>query len=158
MSSMTFSGRSVLVSTIVAVVAMAGPAHGQQAATAPTPPPPPPPPVAAGEDDAEVIIITGSRIARPEIAFANPVETLSAVDIVQSGKTNLTELLVESPALVGSITSEQNSGSNTLGGGVGVNLLDLRNLGIARTLVLVNGRRHVNAFPGENSVDRPGRR
>lgn len=147
MSNMTFPCRFVWASAIV--VAVAGPAHGQQSAAAPATPAP----AEAGEVDPEVIVVTGSRIPRPEIAFANPVETLSAVEIVQSGKTNLTELLVESPALVGSITSEQNSGSNTLGGGVGVNLLDLRNLGTARTLVLVNGRRHVNAFPGENSVD-----
>jgi iron complex outermembrane receptor protein len=99
------------------------------------------------------IAITGSRVLRPEIALPSPVESFSAANILSSGKTNLTDFLTDSPALSGSVTNEQNSGSNTLGGGVGVNLLDLRNLGTARTLVLVNGRRHVSAFPGENSVD-----
>lgn len=104
-------------------------------------------------DDPAMMIVTGSRISRPEIEFANPVQTFSQATIQQSGRTNLTDLLVDSPALVGSLTNAQNAGSNTQNGGAGVNLLDLRNLGTARTLVLVNGRRHVNAFPGENSVD-----
>lgn len=133
------------------------------AQTPPAQPAPLPPPEAenvdptslapAAADEPEMMIVTGSRISRPEIEFANPVQTFSAATIQQSGRTNLTDLLVDSPALVGSITSADNSGSNTLGGGTGVNLLDLRNLGTERTLVLVNGRRHVNAFPGENSVD-----
>ena len=106
-----------------------------------------------GGDDAEAIIVTGSRILRPELAYSNPVQSLSAVTIEQSGETNLTEFLLESPALVGSLSNGRNSGSNAGFQTVGLNLLNLRNLGTQRTLVLVNGRRHVNAFPGENSVD-----
>lgn len=36
---------------------------------------------------------------------------------------------------------------------MGTSVLDLRNLRSQRTLVLVDGRRHVNAYSGENSVD-----
>lgn len=99
------------------------------------------------------IIVTGSRIARPELDNPNPVEVISAERIERSGDTNITEFLRDSPALVGSLSDQLNSGSNTGFQSVGLNLLDLRNLGTQRTLVLVNGRRHVNAFPGENSVD-----
>lgn len=99
------------------------------------------------------IIVTGSRIARPELDDPNPVEVISAERLERSGDTNITEFLRDSPALVGSLSDQRNSGSNTAFQSVGLNLLNLRNLGTQRTLVLVNGRRHVNAYPGENSVD-----
>lgn len=38
-------------------------------------------------------------------------------------------------------------------GAAGINRLDLRNLGTSRTLVLVNGRRHVTSSPGTYDVD-----
>lgn len=102
---------------------------------------------------ADEIVITGSRIARPEFSFANPVTSFTSAGIEQSGETNLTDFLTDSPALIGSTSNALSSGSNTGAQEVGLNLLNLRNLGTERTLVLVNGRRHVNAYPGENSVD-----
>ena len=38
-------------------------------------------------------------------------------------------------------------------GEVGLNLLDLRHLGVDRTLVLVDGRRHVAGLAGSAAVD-----
>ncbi|QPQ55162.1 TonB-dependent receptor [Allosphingosinicella flava] len=106
------------------------------------------------EADNQEIIVTGSRIARPELDFPNPVTTFSSETLEQSGQTNLTEFLSESPALISSQTSSQNSGSTTAAfGGTSINLLDLRNLGTNRTLVLVDGRRHVGGLPGTNAVD-----
>jgi outer membrane receptor protein involved in Fe transport len=100
------------------------------------------------------IVVTGSRIARPEFAFPNPIQAFTSENLEQSGETNLTEFLVDSPALLGSSTSADNAGSNTTSAlSVGGNFLDLRNLGIDRTLVLVNGRRHVGGFPGTAAVD-----
>jgi iron complex outermembrane recepter protein len=101
----------------------------------------------------EMLVVTGSRIVRPEIEYSAPVQSLTAANIEASGDINITEFLLDSPALVGSLGNQRNSGSNTFFGSVGIGLLDLRNLGTQRTLVLVNGRRHVNAYPGENSVD-----
>ncbi|MEI6486861.1 MAG: TonB-dependent receptor [Sphingomonadales bacterium] len=111
------------------------------------------PPAAAAEPDPEAIIVTGSRIVRPELSYSNPVQSLTAETLERSGDTNITDFLLDSPALVGSLSNGRNSGSNSSFQSVGLNLLNLRNLGTQRTLVLVNGRRHVNAFPGENSVD-----
>ncbi|WBY08489.1 TonB-dependent receptor plug domain-containing protein [Sphingomonas sp. 7/4-4] len=100
------------------------------------------------------IVVTGSRIARPELSLPNPVQVLSAETIEQSGKVNLTDFLVNSPALLGSQTSILSAGSNLSNAqAVGTNLLDLRNLGTARTLVLVDGRRHVAGAPGLAAVD-----
>lgn len=110
---------------------------------------------AADTDPQEEVVVTGSRIARPELSLPNPVQVLSAETIEQSGKTNLTDFLVNSPALLGSQSNIDAAGSSLLGGAqnVGVNLLDLRNLGASRTLVLVDGRRHVAGYPGIASVD-----
>lgn len=109
---------------------------------------------AAETDDAgAVIIVTGTRVARPELQSANPVVTVSSEAIAQSGLTNVTELLAQTPALFGSETNFDAAGSQARFGGAGVNLLDLRYLGPQRTLVLVNGRRHIAGVPGEAAVD-----
>jgi iron complex outermembrane recepter protein len=105
-------------------------------------------------DELEVAEITGTRIPRAPIDLANPIMSFDAENIGFSGRTNLTDLLMQAPALVSSTTNYDTAGSqsNSLGE-TGINLLDLRNLGTQRTLVLVNGRRHVAGMPGEASVD-----
>jgi outer membrane receptor protein involved in Fe transport len=99
----------------------------------------------------EVVEVTGSRITRPAEDSPNPVIAISAVEIEQSGLTNLTDILVQSPQLVSSITTSDSSGTSDYP--AGVNLLNLRNLGTDRTLVLVNGRRHIAGIPGSAAVD-----
>ena len=104
--------------------------------------------------EAGTIIVTGSRLQRnPEVAGANPVVTVDAETIERSGEINLTELLTETPALFNSEDNFDAAGSQARSGGAGVNLLNLRNLGAARTLVLVNGRRHIAGVSGEAAVD-----
>jgi outer membrane receptor protein involved in Fe transport len=111
------------------------------------------PPLETGPGTNE-IVVTGSRIARPEFAFPNPIQAYTAETIAQAGDTNITDFLVDSPALIGSTTSTDTAGSNLATGSLtGVNFLDLRNLGEKRTLVLVDGRRHVSSFQGVSSVD-----
>ncbi len=99
------------------------------------------------------IVVTGTRIRRSEEDFANPVVAISAEAIERSGRTNIADLLSKSPALVGSQVGALTGGSNTLFGETGVNLLDLRSLGVDRTLVLVDGRRHVAGVEGSAAVD-----
>lgn len=112
-------------------------------------------PAAQDQQPEAEIVVTGSRIARPELSLPNPVQVLTSETIQQSGKVNLTDFLVNSPALLGSQSNILAAGSNLTGGAqnVGVNLLNLRNLGANRTLVLVDGRRHVAGYPGIASVD-----
>ncbi|WP_081095306.1 TonB-dependent receptor domain-containing protein [Erythrobacter donghaensis] len=105
------------------------------------------------EDSGTAIIVTGTRIQRPEAATATPVVAITAENIVQSGINNVTELLAQTPALFGSETNFDAAGSQARTGAAGVNLLNLRNLGANRTLVLVNGRRHVAGVSGEAAVD-----
>jgi outer membrane receptor protein involved in Fe transport len=110
-------------------------------------------PLETGEGGNE-IVVTGSRIARPEFAFPNPIQAFTSETIEQSGDTNITDFLVDSPALLGSSTSADNAGSNTGSAlTVGGNYLNLRNLGTNRTLVLLDGRRHVAGVPGTAAVD-----
>jgi len=109
----------------------------------------------AAEESADegVIIVTGSRIARLEESAPNPIVSVTADTLQRSGQTNLTELLSQSPALLGSTRLSDAGGSTADFGAVGVNLLNLRNLGTERTLVLVNGRRHISGISGTASVD-----
>ncbi len=107
----------------------------------------------ADASNGEEIIVTGSRIRRPDFDSPSPVVSLGAATLQQSGTTNLTDFLTGFPALQGSSTSADNSGSGAGIGYTGLNLLDMRNLGTQRTLVLVDGRRHVASVPGTQAVD-----
>jgi iron complex outermembrane receptor protein len=108
-------------------------------------------PDAAGKPD---IVVTGSRIARPEFSRPNPIQSFNAETIKDVGATNITEFLQRSPALLGSLKSSDTAGSNLPSAQLtGVNELNLRNLGTQRTLVLVDGRRHIAAEPGSAAVD-----
>lgn len=102
------------------------------------------------------IVVTGSRITRPDYAAPNPVVSFGAEDLRQSGTTNVTTFLQRVPALTNSLDSTRTAGRSQPDGAlgqVGLNLLDLRGLGPNRTLVLVNGRRHVAGQPDTAAVD-----
>src|SRR5690606_8395463 len=101
----------------------------------------------------EAQVVTGTRIIRAVPETANPIVSYDAAQLAQSGFTNITDFLVDSPALVGSLTTSDTSGSGIGIGRVALNLLNLRNLGTDRTLVLVNGRRHIAGELGSAAVD-----
>ena len=105
------------------------------------------------DEDIEEIIVTSSRIQKPDYAFSNPVISVDAEAISFSGATNVTDFLKDLPALTGSLDGNDAAGANAFIGGTGLTLLDLRNLGIDRTLILVDGRRHVASLPGSAAVD-----
>ncbi|MDH3933173.1 MAG: TonB-dependent receptor, partial [Chromatiales bacterium] len=86
--------------------------------------------------------VTGSRISRTDIETANPVFVVTREDIDRTGLVGIGEILQELPIAGSSLNTLINNG------GDGSVRLDLRNLGSARTLVLVNGRRWVNAVGG----------
>ena len=101
----------------------------------------------------EEIVVTGTRLPSIDATVPNPTVSITAQSIQLSGATNLTEFLSNIPALVGSQDTTQNSGSLAGIGTTGLNLLNLRNLGTDRTLVLVDGRRHVAQVPESAAVD-----
>lgn len=105
---------------------------------------------AESEPASQEIIVTGSHIARPTLRSPIPVTTISAADLTRSGQTNIGDVLTRLPSLS---TSFNQAGSTNFIGTSGLNILDLRSLGQARTLVLVNGHRHITAQEGEFLVD-----
>ncbi len=95
------------------------------------------------------VIVTGSRIARPNLESPVPITTVSGEELYKTGNTAMGDLLNELPSLRS--TFGQSNSSRFLGT-TGLNLLDLRGLGTQRTLVLVNGRRHVGSDILNNAV------
>ena len=88
------------------------------------------------------IIVTGSRIARPNDTSVAPITTLSGAELQQTGNVSIGDVLNNLPALQSTFSQ---ANSTRFLGTAGLNLLDLRGLGTQRTLVLVNGRRHVGS-------------
>jgi len=101
----------------------------------------------------EEVVVVGSRIQKPDYAYSNPVVSLDAQAIQASGTTDIGSYLKTLPALTGSLDSNDGAGANAFIGGAGLSLLNLRNLGYDRTLVLVDGRRHVSGLAGTAAVD-----
>ncbi|HEY0686683.1 MAG TPA: TonB-dependent receptor [Steroidobacter sp.] len=105
--------------------------------------------VAMAQEDVEEVIVTGSRIARPNLESAVPVMSVAGEELFQTGNTAMGDLLNDLPSMR---TTFGQSNSSRFLGTTGLNLLDLRGLGTQRTLVLVNGRRHVGADILVNAV------
>ncbi|MDF0533542.1 TonB-dependent receptor [Shewanella sp. A32] len=99
----------------------------------------------------EHIEVTGSHIVRESAYAPTPVTVVTGEELLGTGVTNIGEALNQLPAL-GSTYSLANSGGSSIGT-AGLNILDLRNLGTSRTLVLVNGKRHVSSEAGTAAVD-----
>lgn len=99
-------------------------------------------------DELEEVIVTGSRIPLQSSEFATPTTVIQNTVFDRSGSTNLGEILHKYPALLGGISNNNNGVLNA-----GQELLNLRGLGTARTLVLVDGKRQVPGQIGTSAVD-----
>src|SRR3546814_8591094 len=83
---------------------------------------------------------------------------LNAEDIESSAPANIADYVNDIPSLVGSVTPAS-SNLNISAGTAGVNALNLRALGTARTLVLLDGQRSVGStMTGLVDVDRQSTR
>lgn len=105
-----------------------------------------------GACDAETsgaIVVTGSRIRSPNATSNLPIASIASETFVAQGRNSIGDTLNDLPQL-SSTFSQANPGAGV--GIAGLNLLDLRGLGTARTLVLVNGRRHVGSDILNNAV------
>jgi outer membrane receptor protein involved in Fe transport len=102
------------------------------------------------EEASKPIVVTGSRIARPTLESDVPLTSVTVDDLTATGDVSLGDALNDLPSLRSTFSS---GNSTRFIGTAGLNILDLRGLGTARTLVLVNGRRHITASPGDNLVD-----
>ncbi|WP_286269246.1 TonB-dependent receptor domain-containing protein [Thalassotalea hakodatensis] len=110
--------------------------------------------VIAAEEDNERITVTGSRIKHSSAQTTTPTTVIDAEAIAQSGVKNIADLMNKLPALlngVGGSAINNNNGGNI--NNAGLELANLRGLGTNRTLVLVDGRRHVAGSAGSSAVD-----
>ncbi len=107
--------------------------------------------VQAADEPIAEIVVTGSRIARPEIEASTPVQVLSSQAIDMQGSQNISDILAELPAVGTPGLSRTNS--NFLTSSNGVSTVNLRNMQDQRTLVLINGRRVVSGVGGTSIVD-----
>ena len=106
--------------------------------------------------EASDLVVTGTRIIRDGYQAPIPTTVLGTEAIDARAPSNLADLVNVLPAFAGSVTPT--SATQALSaGGVGINALNLRNLGANRTLVLLDGQRvgaatlngwvDVNQFP-----------
>ena len=149
--------RRTLLATAIAVGGAPSVALAQEAA------PPPAAPEAEGEvlipTDAdseevfasgseEVIVVTGSIIERRALTTPAPLAVLDKADLDAAGVASIGQILQNLPSQSNAINVQFNNG------GDGSTRVSLRGLGAGRTLVLVNGRRHVAGGTGADaSVD-----
>jgi iron complex outermembrane recepter protein len=89
----------------------------------------------------EEVVVTGSRIATPSLQSISPITAVSAQEIKDTGVTRVEDLLNSLPQVV----ADQGSGLSM--GSTGVANVNLRGLGVQRTLVLINGRRLMGGDP-----------
>lgn len=97
---------------------------------------------AAQDNEPSEIIVTGSRIARPEFDTVQPTQVVGAAQIEARGYTNVGQALREIPAFGPPGNSPVGAQSSF---GPGQTFVDFFGLGSQRTLVLVNGRRFVSS-------------
>ena len=101
----------------------------------------------------EEVVVTGSRISRSSLTTPTPTVILGSAEIEAAGTVNIGDFLREVPAIGPGINAESTAATFS---GAGLNLIDLRTLGTERTLLLVNGRRHVGSQPSSTAVDLNG--
>ena len=91
-----------------------------------------------GAGSADSIVVTGTRIIRDGYEAPTPVSVISGEEIERAAKINISEMLWQLPALAGMTKTNTTTVS---AGQVGIQAPNLRNLGITRTLVLLDGQR-----------------
>lgn len=135
--------RHLLASTLIASAFIgANPALAQVTTPAEATPPVQDDSTGSGLD----VVVTGSRIARPDLTTASPVNVVNQQEIQLRQPATAEELLRDLPSIRPNLGPAVNNGSD------GSSSLDLRGMGTNRTLVLLDGRRIV-PFGLDNIVD-----
>lgn len=83
----------------------------------------------------DTVVVTGSRIRSANLEGTSPVMQVSAIDIAKQGVTRIEDLVTQLPQAFAAQNSSVANGAD------GTATVSLRNLGSARTLVLIDGRR-----------------
>ncbi len=86
------------------------------------------------------IIVTGTRVIRDGYEAPLPTTVLGAEALAAKAPANIADFVNELPAFAGSV-SPTTAPAALSAGSIGINALNLRSLGPARTLVLLDGQR-----------------
>jgi iron complex outermembrane recepter protein len=92
-------------------------------------------PAYAADQTIQEVVVTGSRIAQPNLETTSPVTQVTAEDVITQGVTKIEDLVNQLPQAF----AAQNA--TVANGATGTATVNLRGLGSTRTLVLVDGRR-----------------
>lgn len=114
------------------------------------PPAPKPPDESAAPEVPQTIIVTGTHIARPEIDSVMPVAVHSMEMARGFGYNTAYETLIQSPAIGPGLGFSNSQGEAW---DVGVSSINLRSMGVNRSLVLVDGKRWVSGGARTSAVD-----
>ncbi len=95
--------------------------------------------VGAAQEQLTEIVVTGSRIKRADLDSASPITIISQAAIADAGMVDVGSLIQRIPSMSGSPI-----GTTTNNGGNGSVQIDLRGMGVDRTVTLVNGKRTVD--------------
>jgi len=93
----------------------------------------------------EVIIVTGSTIARRSLTTPAPLSVLTRDALTAAGRATVGDIIQQLPSQTNGVNAQVNNG------GDGSTRVDIRGLGASRTLTLINGRRVVPSGNGANS-------
>src|SRR5262245_38384276 len=93
------------------------------------------PAFAADQSTIQEVVVTGSRIAQPNLETTSPVTQVTSEDVITQGVTKIEDLINQLPQ---AFAAQNGTVSN---GATGTATVNLRGLGSTRTLVLVDGRR-----------------
>ncbi len=105
--------------------------------------------------DAPVVTVLGSRIKRTDLETAQTVIVLERQELDRTGLSNVGELLQTLPMFGAATNTRVNVNSFTpqfAPASAGETQADLRNFGVNRTLILVDGRRWVGNLAGETDL------
>ena len=96
---------------------------------------------AATEEVLEEIRVTGSRIKRADLDSASPVTVIDREAIMAQGITDVGNIIQRMPSMSGTPVGTTTNNGNTEEGTVQI---DLRGMGVDRTVTLINGKRTVD--------------
>ena len=97
-------------------------------------------------DSIDEVVVTGSRIVAPNLQSISPITAIGAEELNIAGKTRIEDVLNQLPQAFAA------QGSNISNASDGTASVDLRGLGVNRTLVLVNGKRMMPGDPDGGSA------
>src|SRR5688572_16168202 len=92
-------------------------------------------PAYAADENIQEVVVTGSRIAQPNLETTSPVTQVTSEDVITQGVTRIEDLVSKLPQAF----AAQNA--TVANGSTGTATVNLRGLGSVRTLVLIDGRR-----------------